>query len=112
MNLFGVVSMSSGLTILNRRIHTLKMARYRWNRIRHCQIHSSGWLTQLLSRLAFGLGTCILIVPQRNPLILAKELATLDQLSGGKVELGLGVGWMKEEFDASRRSLGTTRRKK
>ena len=46
------------------------------------------------------LGTCILIVPQRNPLILAKELASLDQLSGGKVELGLGVGWMKEEFDA------------
>lgn len=46
------------------------------------------------------LGTCILIVPQRNPLILAKELATLDQLSGGKVELGLGVGWLKEEFEA------------
>lgn len=46
------------------------------------------------------LGTCILIVPQRNPLVLAKELATLDRLSGGKVELGLGVGWMKEEFDA------------
>ncbi len=46
------------------------------------------------------LGTCILIVPQRNPLILAKELATLDQLSGGRVELGLGVGWMQEEFDA------------
>ena len=46
------------------------------------------------------LGTCILIVPQRNPLVLAKELATLDQLSGGRVELGLGVGWIKEEFDA------------
>ena len=46
------------------------------------------------------LGTCILIVPQRNPLVLAKALATLDQLSGGRVELGLGVGWMKEEFDA------------
>ena len=46
------------------------------------------------------LGTCILIVPQRNPLILAKELATLDRLSGGRVELGLGVGWMKEEFEA------------
>lgn len=46
------------------------------------------------------LGTCVLIVPQRNPLGLAKELATLDRISGGRVELGLGVGWMKEEFDA------------
>jgi len=46
------------------------------------------------------LGTCILIVPQRNPLVLAKELATLDQLCGGKLELGLGVGWLREEFDA------------
>jgi probable F420-dependent oxidoreductase len=46
------------------------------------------------------LGTCILIVPQRNPVVLAKELATLDHLSGGRVELGIGVGWLKEEFDA------------
>ena len=46
------------------------------------------------------LGTCILIVPQRNALVLAKELATLDRLSGGRVELGLGVGWLKEEFEA------------
>jgi probable F420-dependent oxidoreductase len=46
------------------------------------------------------LGTCILIVPQRNPLVLAKELATLDQLSGGRLELGLGVGWLEEEFRA------------
>lgn len=46
------------------------------------------------------LGTCILIVPQRNPLVLAKELATLDRLSGGRLELGIGVGWLKEEFDA------------
>jgi probable F420-dependent oxidoreductase len=46
------------------------------------------------------LGTCILILPQRNPLVLAKELATLDHLTGGKVELGIGVGWMKEEFEA------------
>ena len=45
------------------------------------------------------LGTCILIVPQRNPLVLAKELATLDRMSGGRVELGLGVGWLQEEFD-------------
>jgi len=46
------------------------------------------------------LGTCILIVPQRNPLVLAKELATLDHLTDGRVELGLGVGWMREEFEA------------
>jgi probable F420-dependent oxidoreductase len=46
------------------------------------------------------LGTCILIVPQRNPLVLAKELATLDRISGGRVELGLGVGWLREEFEA------------
>ena len=46
------------------------------------------------------LGTCILIVPQRNPLVLAKELATLDLLSNGRVELGIGVGWMREEFEA------------
>ncbi len=46
------------------------------------------------------LGTCILILPQRNPLVLAKELATLDHLTAGRVELGIGVGWMREEFDA------------
>lgn len=46
------------------------------------------------------LGTCILILPQRNPVVLAKTLATLDHLSAGRVELGIGVGWMREEFDA------------
>jgi probable F420-dependent oxidoreductase len=46
------------------------------------------------------LGTCILILPQRNPLVLAKELATLDHLSGGRLELGIGVGWLEEEFVA------------
>lgn len=47
-----------------------------------------------------GLATGILIVPQRNPLITAKEVATLDQLSGGRVTLGVGVGWLEEEFEA------------
>jgi probable F420-dependent oxidoreductase len=46
------------------------------------------------------LGTGILILPQRNPLLLAKELATLDAMSAGRLELGVGVGWMREEFAA------------
>jgi probable F420-dependent oxidoreductase len=46
------------------------------------------------------LATGILILPQRNPITLAKELATLDRLSGGRVELGVGVGWLREEFAA------------
>ncbi len=46
------------------------------------------------------LGTGILILPQRNPAIVAKEVASLDQLSGGRVRLGIGVGWLEEEFDA------------
>jgi probable F420-dependent oxidoreductase len=45
------------------------------------------------------LGTGILILPQRNPVVLAKELATLAQLSKGRFELGIGVGWLQEEFD-------------
>jgi len=46
------------------------------------------------------LGTCVLILPIRNPLLLAKEVATLDVLTGGRVILGVGVGWIKEELEA------------
>ncbi len=45
------------------------------------------------------LGFSVLIVPHRNPLLHAKMLATLDQLSGGRVEIGVGVGWLEEEFE-------------
>ena len=46
------------------------------------------------------LATGIVILPQRHPLYLAKQLASLDVLSQGRVILGIGSGWMKEEFDA------------
>lgn len=46
------------------------------------------------------LATGILIVPQRNPVVLAKECATLDKLSNGRFDLGIGVGWLEEEFKA------------
>jgi alkanesulfonate monooxygenase SsuD/methylene tetrahydromethanopterin reductase-like flavin-dependent oxidoreductase (luciferase family) len=39
-------------------------------------------------------------LPQRQPLFLAKEAATIDILSAGRLALGLGVGWVREEFDA------------
>jgi probable F420-dependent oxidoreductase len=44
------------------------------------------------------IGTSVLIIPYRNPLLLAKMLATADQLSKGRILLGIGVGWMEEEF--------------
>jgi probable F420-dependent oxidoreductase len=46
------------------------------------------------------LGTGIIILPQRNPLVLAKELASLDVLSGGRLTFGIGIGYLKAEFDA------------
>lgn len=46
------------------------------------------------------LATGIVILPQRHPLYLAKQLATIDQLSRGRMLLGIGSGWMKEEFDS------------
>lgn len=59
------------------------------------------WLSFLAAATStIKLATGILILPQRNPVVLAKELATLDHLSSGRLELGIGVGWMKEEFDA------------
>jgi probable F420-dependent oxidoreductase len=46
------------------------------------------------------LGTGIIILPQRNPLVLAKELASLDVLSSGRLTFGIGIGYLKAEFEA------------
>ena len=65
------------------------------------------WMEQL-TLLAFVAGqtstirlvTAVLIVPHRNPLVAAKALATLDVLSRGRLVVGIGAGWMREEFEA------------
>ena len=46
------------------------------------------------------LATGICLVPEHNPLVLAKEVASLDHLSGGRFALGVGIGWSAEEFAA------------
>ena len=46
------------------------------------------------------LGTGICLLPERNPVVTAKEVASVDRLSGGRFDLGVGIGWLKEEFAA------------
>ena len=56
-----------------------------------------GWIAGWTERV--GLGTSIVLVPLHNPFHLAKEVATLQELSGGRVILGVGMGWHRDEFD-------------
>lgn len=46
------------------------------------------------------LGSSVCLIPQRNPVYTAKQIADLDFLSGGRVDVGVGVGWLREEFEA------------
>ena len=56
--------------------------------------------TSLTPPRGIRLGTSVLVIPYRNPLVAAKMLATIDVLSQGRVILGAGVGWLREEFEA------------
>jgi probable F420-dependent oxidoreductase len=56
-----------------------------------------GWIAGWTERI--GLGTSIVLVPLHNPMHLAKQVATLQELSGGRFTLGVGMGWHKDEFE-------------
>ena len=56
-----------------------------------------GWIGGWTERI--GLGTSIVLVPLHNPMHLAKQVATLQELSGGRFTLGVGMGWHKDEYD-------------
>jgi probable F420-dependent oxidoreductase len=55
------------------------------------------YLAAVTDRVRLGTGICL--VPQRNPVYTAKQVVDLDNLSGGRVDFGVGVGWLREEFD-------------
>jgi probable F420-dependent oxidoreductase len=57
------------------------------------------YLAAITQRVRLGTGVCVL--PQRNPLYVAKQVTSLDQLSNGRVDFGVGIGWMAEEFEAA-----------
>lgn len=55
------------------------------------------WIAAATRRIRLGTGICL--VPQRQPVYTAKQVADLDYLSGGRVDFGVGIGWLREEFD-------------
>ena len=69
-------------------------------------------LTAIAARTSrIGLGTAMYILPLRHPLLVARTVATIQELSGDRLWLGVGAGWLKEEFDALGIDFTTRRRR-
>ena len=63
-----------------------------------CEVISCmAWLSAHTTRVQIG--SLVIVVPQRSPWLLGKQLATIDQLNGGRTILGAGMGWLREEFE-------------
>ena len=71
---------------------------YTWDQDIHEPLALLGALAAVTTRVE--LGTAVLVIPYRHPLLTAKVLATIDDLAGGRVILGAGVGWLRDEFEA------------
>ncbi len=86
----------------NDHLHTQNYVRAEWKTAPNYYepLISLAALATRTSKL--GLGTAVIVMPMREPVLLAKQAATLDQLSGGRLFLGIGVGAYREEFEAVR----------
>ena len=71
---------------------------YTWEQDIHEPIVLMAALAEATERVEIGVS--VLVIPYRHPLLTAKMLATVDQLSGGRIVLGAGVGWLRDEFEA------------
>lgn len=109
---FGPLASAAGTLELARRVealgfdsvwvgdHIIYPAEYveRFGREFYEALTTLAWVAASTTRIAVG--TAVLVLPYRNPLILAKELATIDVLSGGRLIVGVGAGWLAEEHAA------------